>query len=188
VENHYFAVVSSSCPDEMEVPGAQGIPQGNYKASIHLHSSGKVLRRQVSFTAGDSLTLSPGFFVLRGSDFSASIQNCSAFSKVAETNTKAQEKQIAKTQEANALSLSLQPNPSSGEPVFLYWEQPMEGAVTLSVYDQMGIPVLSLLQDQQRPKGRHGMEIAVGNLQPGMYFVVLDAHGKRKVEKMILME
>jgi photosystem II stability/assembly factor-like uncharacterized protein len=78
------------------------------------------------------------------------------------------------------------PNPAAGEAVIPY---AVEGAaarqVRIELYDALGRRVRTLF-DGEAAAGEHRLRVETGGMKPGVYFVVLDAGGRREVKKMVV--
>src|SRR5205085_5420717 len=74
------------------------------------------------------------------------------------------------------------PNPAAG-PSRLEYALPAAGRVRLRVLDVAGREVARPV-DGDRPAGRHAVEWRGERAAPGLYFVVLDAGGARRVQRL----
>lgn len=67
------------------------------------------------------------------------------------------------------------------------YQLPMNGHVTLEVYDVLGRLVTTLV-DGYQSAGGHSVQFNADNLASGVYFCRLTASGTELVRKMILMK
>jgi photosystem II stability/assembly factor-like uncharacterized protein len=78
------------------------------------------------------------------------------------------------------------PNPAAGSTVIPY---AVDGAgerlVRIELYDALGRRVRTLF-DGTAAAGEHRLRVETGGLKPGLFFVVLDAGGRRDVRKMVV--
>ena len=119
----------------------------------------------VTYQAGNSVTLMPGFQAKTGSVFAAVIQPV------------ATEKEIA-------LQLKAFPNPFERSTTITYY-LPNDGKVNLWVTDVQGKIIGQLVKDENQSAGQHSLEWNPASLTDGVYIPILEANQKRAVSRII---
>jgi hypothetical protein len=77
------------------------------------------------------------------------------------------------------------PNPFNPSTVISY-QLPVNGNVTLIVYDVLGNEVTTLI-NEEKPAGNYEVEFSAEGLTSGIYFYKLQAGSVTETKKMILM-
>lgn len=119
----------------------------------------------VTYQAGNSVTLLPGFQARTGSVFAAIIRPVSFEGEV-------------------ALQLKAFPNPFEQSTTISYY-LPNDGKVNLWVTDVQGKIIGQLVRDENQSAGQHSMEWSPASLSEGVYIPVLEANQKRAVSRII---
>lgn len=89
---------------------------------------------------------------------------------------------VGRTQQGKGMYLHLQAQPLSGR-VNISYRLVKDSGVELSVYDQNGQKVNTLLKDFKE-SGKHLLEWDSSQLQAGMYFVYFRGAGRQFVKRM----
>ena len=79
------------------------------------------------------------------------------------------------------------PNPFNPSTKIQY-ALPVEGSVTLKVFNILGQEVMTLINNKLEPAGRHEVTFNASNLPSGIYLYHIQADGFVQVKKMILLK
>lgn len=82
------------------------------------------------------------------------------------------------------------PNPairSQTARVSFTYSTPSSGNVRLVLHDTLG-RVMRVLSDRNTTSGGHHIDVQISDLRPGVYFISLQAQGKRLTRKLVVME
>lgn len=137
-----------------------------------------------TFSAGDSITLRPGFDAFAGCTFVAKIGGCTG--NLQGDGGDRSETPIAKVEaSAGSSNLQIAPNPFSGSTTVTY-ALDAEQSVAMSLMDATGKLVATPLPAETQSEGEHQFNLEAGSLPAGMYFLVLQMGEKRETKRMIL--
>ena len=151
----------------------------------------------VKYSAGNSITLSPGFHVENGAEFTAALDGCERTSG----------RMIAQTQQttdpvASLPSLELQ-TPDAAEESFVMDEEVIlypnpfhesatiayqlstDSHVTIQVFNSEGKEVATLVDNDMQSKGRHFAKFGNSNLTPGVYYYYIETAEYSKRGKLL---
>ncbi len=141
-----------------------------------------------TFSAGDSITLRPGFDAYAGCTFTAKIGGCTGNLQGGNGGGDRSElsKEHPQTKELLETSnLNIAPNPFSGSTTVTYSLQ-SEQTVVMQLMDATGKLVATPLPVQSQSEGEHQFNLEAGSLPAGMYFLVLQLGEKRETKRLIL--
>jgi hypothetical protein len=144
------------------------------RASETITTNGSVVvpdGAEVTYTAGTSITLKPGF-VAQGI-FTARIDDCTPAVQLSEpddTDPMAAIDWRIPAEEIGELDMMLFPNPTFGEVTTQYF-LPEGGPVNLVLFDAQGRYVKTLIQNWPQDAGRHQVQWQTNRLADGMYWV-----------------
>ena len=135
----------------------------------------------VTFLAGQSITLGVGFSASPTSThtFTAAIANCTPFQAPAVARNN-----INNLDEPTDLSLS--PNPAS-DFVTIDYQLGKETTAQIELYDATGRRLAAILPLQSQAKGKYQQQFNLGNLQEGMYFILLQTEREQISKTLILV-
>lgn len=129
-----FACQDTFRLDASSVSGNQNVPASDILESARTYATGTTL-----YTAGESITLKPGFTVANGVEFTAKIENCtpSAIQEVPNVATERMREDV----ELNILDLKKEESPQ----VHIY-PNPSNGQVTLNISSEDGDMAIQTIQ------------------------------------------
>ncbi len=170
----------SSCPSTLNVTAVAH--NQTYQAANTITSSVVIpSTNTVTFLAGQSITLGVGFSASPTSThtFTAAIANCTPFQAPAVTRNN-----INNLDEPTDLSLS--PNPAS-DFVTIDYQLGKETTAQIELYDATGRRLAAILPLQSQAKGKYQQQFNLGNLQEGMYFILLQTETAQISKTLILV-
>jgi hypothetical protein len=159
-----------------------------YKASFQLSSTGNIIAgNKVTFHAGRSIILKPGFHSILGSQFNAQIvPNCND-KQQENTKTINNIPKIALKKQLNApLQMSVSPNPFANS-TSIKFQIPQEGQVKLSLYNSWGVAIKTL-QKQKIMAGSHQTQLSSEDMPRGIYYLVLQTEVGQITKKLIILD
>ena len=142
------------------------------QASHHLAASNLIQSGEVSYRAGQSVTLAAGFEVKPGAVFEATIAPCKAVDLE------------RKSWEDNVFALGSYPNPFAQNTMIEY-TIPEASTVSVSIIDLRGVTISRLLTDQNQSEGTHRLTFESDSLPEGVYICTLTTPNGRKTHKII---
>ncbi|GAB3173351.1 T9SS type A sorting domain-containing protein [Telluribacter humicola] len=166
------AFAQDSCPGTVSLNAPLSGVKVVEQASEHLTATNKIQSGDVSYQAGQSVTLTAGFEVKPGAVFNASIAKCSADEK---SRTDLDEK---------VLALGAYPNPFA-ENTLIEYSLPKSSKVSLSIATVQGITIAKLISDQEQPVGTHRVTFESQTLPDGVYICTLNTPEGRKTYKIV---
>lgn len=170
------------CVDDEQIDAA-AIPARIYKSRMTISSSGLIRpNANVTFKAGDQISLEPGFYTEPGSDFLAIIETCTENSIVENVLSRTQ-LQNSTALHLNDLSLSVYPNPVAQDATITY-VLPMTKHLAIRLYSLEG-QLLQVMFTGTKEAGMHLIEWQTAELQKGMYFLSLETADNRAVRKVV---
>ena len=137
----------------------------------------------ITYKAGNSVNLLPGFTVQAGSEFLATIEDCPPPINTIEPEIE----QIMTTSKVANQNLTVYPNPFTNQTTIEYTLEE-EAAVTLQIVDLLGQQISKLVADPVQTAGLHQVTFNRQQLQGGTYFVILQKGDQYESKKMILLE
>jgi hypothetical protein len=159
------------------------------RASETITTNGSVIvpdGAEVTYTAGTSITLKPGFQAQ--GIFTARIDDCTP---VAQTSVPSEEDAMTTIdwripdEEIGELDMLLFPNPTFGEVTTQYF-LPEGGPVNLVLFDAQGRYVKSLMENWPQDAGRHQVQWQTNRLADGMYWVQIRTTSGVRVQKLMV--
>ncbi len=175
----------------------------HYEAISFINSNTTIAStNDLTFDAGQEITLQPGFEVQAGATFLAVVDGCGGqvqpFNSSEADEWYAQagtyEDRLARNLSAGMSSgnvsnggslLNIAPNPFSGSSTVTYSLQ-SEQKVAMSLMDATGKLVATPLPAQTQSEGVYQFNLEAGSLPAGMYFLVLQLGEKRETKRLIL--
>ncbi|MBC7774710.1 MAG: thiol protease/hemagglutinin PrtT [Phycisphaerae bacterium] len=161
------------------------VVNGSYSTQYWISAQSNVYAPTFAiFSAGDSITLRPGFDAYAGCTFIAKIGGCTG--NLQDGGGDRSEMPTVRP-EASAVPSNLQiaPNPFSGSTTVTY-SLPSEQQVGLLLMDATGKLVATPLPAQTQSEGEHQFNLEAGSLPAGMYFLVMQMGEKRETKRLIL--
>lgn len=164
----YFT--SDFCPSDLEI--TDNTTLCSYQAANDLWTTGPVeIQGTITYKAGNSITLRPGFRVESGNQFRALIEDCSATELTTANRDEFNDLEaISSNQISHSTPLKVYPNPTTAS-FTLEMKLAEETLVNLSLWDADGRPVMDLMNRTLLNEGTYSQEFSIGQLPPGMYIV-----------------
>jgi len=184
---------------DSDVPGSTGV----FEAATIIQTDGNIAVNSgeaVSFYAGNSITLNPGFHAKRGSSFTADIQNCTpalqeeelfnkALVKANEevSNNKLSTNQYTQLTNFSDIKLTIQPNPFTNLTT-LYFNLTEKEEINLLVFNINGQLMDEIILKQSMDKGFHTVNYDAYKLEEGIFHLVLKTNKAIQIKKMIVIK
>ena len=157
-----------------------------YKVSDYIHSTTYVHGGAgVTYSAGNTICLQPGFHAEIGSEFLANIQECSIEFPVIPVRRIANNDIAVDPLLIKDKNLINYPNPFSSQTTIAYNLEKEEN-VSLTVYDLTGKVVDILIDNELQSTGSHTVPFDGSYLGTGIYFYALQIGDSVQTQKMIL--
>lgn len=168
--------------NDLTIPDAYSGTISKMAASSITSTSSIAPSGDVTFIAGDYITLNSGFHAQAGSIFTAKIMNCES--------TTFKEETPPITQKLNNIPLDqpdlrIYPNPFSDQTTIAY-HLPEESYVAIQIFDWTGKEIISIEENKLKAKGAYEHNFQSTNLISGTYFVSLRSASQFVVKKMII--
>ncbi len=163
--------------------------QTNFNAQKDLVTSGSVIIEDaVTFKAGESITLTPGFHATYGSTFSVVIEGCTPVgNRITHESDFPAFNTPSKQLGLDQLDLKVMPNPFSGTTKIEY-QLAIAMPVLVQVMDVNGRIVKILANNSTQAAGMHQLFLDGSQLQTGVYYISLMTPEKMVSKKVILMQ
>lgn len=182
---------SDPCPVNLTLTGPLS-GTDTYAASNNITSTNSIgAGANITFSAGNRITLNPGFTMTSGSAFNAIMNGCNARTSrdiVDVTGTyepPIAEEELATPPVKRDCTLANYPNPFRTH-TWITFQMPEPSLVTLEIFDLKGDKVAVVLQDDMRSAGTHTINYNGEMLIPGQYFLRFTA-GERVLNHKILV-
>ena len=170
------------------------IPTGVYSAEI-ITASGRVRQNTaVDFQAANSITLRPGFQAEQGSNFSATIVDCS-INALAKTNfdkeafndsLRSLDNAPSKQRTVTAIKVNNHPNPFHVTTT-IQVQVSTTAELDINLYNKMGQLIKPLAKQGYFEKGLHSFSLDGSNYPTGMYFLMVKSETEQVVHKLTLI-
>lgn len=203
-------VADNTCDSVTMVRNEVPVANGFYNAELTITSSGLIrMGSNVTYVAGESITLGPGFEVEFGGEFLAYIAPCTPpppvtpqmlkkmerelkkaekkAEKEAVKERRQQEKWLAERYPDDAPWLQISPNPTSGATALAY-HLPVAGKVKIGIFDQRGQLVTWILPGQFQAEGTHGQGMSAHQLAAGTYTVTMFTGQGAVTERLVVVD
>lgn len=183
---------SIPCPTNLVLTGTVTGTEVNAASNTIASTQTITSTADVTYSAGTSITLNPGFSVALGGLFLAKMDGCNArapreFVPVTGTYVppadKAGESQFATTE---GYEVGNYPNPFRSH-TWIAFRTPRETRVSLEVYNIQGEMVGVVLRDDLRHAGSHTVSFDGSDLAPGQYFLKYTAGEQVSTHKMLVV-
>lgn len=162
------------------------IEEGDYRAAATITSNGLVTApAEVTFSAGQSISLQAGFRVEAGSVFRAGIEDCIPSPPPATTAEWVVSQEVIAP--PSPISLKVYPNPFRQSTILSY-ELDKRTEVTLLVHDLSGRLWAVLLRDAVQEKGEHQLRLPTHDWPAGIYNVSFRTWDARSDTRIVVME
>jgi len=127
----------------------------------------------IVYDSGESIFLKPPFHVQNGNRFRAFIDGC--------TGPKPEGRSREMTR---ASAFTVAPNPFS-DLLSVQFEISKTSTVTVQLSDAFGRLITAPINNQTFDAGQHAIQLASGQLPPGLYYVMLSTPDGRRVQKVV---
>ena len=181
------SVINTDCDSVSMISNERPLASGSYNAELTIQSAALVeAGSNVSYVAGESITLTPGFKVESGADFHAYIFPCNPISQAenqenmameqAKTDPARNEDFLSKVNEEayspDKVWLRIAPNPTSIAAT-IEFNLPISSKIRLGIYKPSGELVTWLANGQFYEQGIHQKTMNVQHLPSSIYAVSL---------------
>lgn len=172
----------------------QPIPSGTYGGNITLSSVGTISAgsAMVTFQAGESISLLPGFIAEQGSEFLAQITSCNSTPAPVVGEDEVEMERVSHTSTLENIeiknteaTLLIAPNPVSNSTTLQY-NLLKTSKVHVQIFDAIGHLHKIYLNGAMQTAGPHQVEINVSHFPAGVYVVVLTTEDQMISKKMIV--
>ncbi|MEN0049655.1 MAG: 3-coathanger stack domain-containing protein, partial [Bacteroidota bacterium] len=161
------------------------IDTGTYQASNTITSTGRVTSgSDVTFEAGQSITLSPDFVAENGSTFTARIQACASASEENMVESRTEQFEFLKN---NATEIAIFPNPFRSQTT-IELSLAEEGEVSIQLFDVTGRQVTTVLETSSQLAGLYQYQLDASHLESGIYVLMTYINGKVQTKKLSVMK
>lgn len=167
-----FVQAQDSCPTSVTLKATLSGAKIVEQASQHLTASNTIQSGDVTYRAGQSVTLTPGFEIKPGTIFQASIAPCEAI------------EMERKSWEDNVFTLGAYPNPFAQNTLIEY-TIPESATVSINIMDVRGTIISRLLSNQEQAGGTHRITFESDTLPEGVYICTLTTPNGRKTHKIL---
>ena len=176
------------CPENNTVTSDLG-EQSTINAQKHLVTSGTVqINGVVTFKAGESITLTPGFHATYGSTFSVLIESCTPVgSRIIKEDNLPDFNTISEQTVLDKLDLKVMPNPFRGSTKIEY-QLSKTLPILIQVMDVNGKVVKVLANNSTQVAGTHQIHLNGSQLQTGVYYISLITSESMVSKKVVLMQ
>jgi len=178
---------ASLCPENSTVT-SNSLTQSNLHAQKNLVTAGSVIiRNEMTFKAGESVLLKPGFHATNGSDFTAMIENCTSTGSSLD-----KEEVVISSKVSNNLppvlirELKVMPNPFRDITTIQY-QLSKSMPVLIQLMDVSGRVVQIIDDSSLQPAGKNEVTLNASDLGAGMYYVFLVTPETMVSQKVILL-
>ena len=193
MEESFIVIAPGDCLSEALQINDTPIPSDTYATSTTVMSSGTVAAGStVTFQAGQSITLQPGFHAEAGSAFVARISDCAPVTMaridslyVDEEEGHDPDLEPDPGKKVPAVTLTIAPNPFRSATTIRY-QLPEAMEVSLVLFDTQERAVKYLRASEWHDAGRHEMQLDNTGLSAGLYILQLRT-GKGVVTRKIVL-
>ena len=141
----------------------------------------------VTYQAGESITLLPDFHAESGSSFLAQIAGCTpSFAKTG-TSFNTVQNLTAVKKVANKLEVSITPNPFTTSATIDYFLSKPD-RVTIMLYSLEGKRLRPIIKNQYQDAGPHSIPLDRNNLNKGLYFLQIRTSSIQKTTQVIIAD
>ena len=147
--------------------------QSSFNAQKTLTTSGTVIiNSDITFKAGESIILKPGFQVINGSSFSAILETCTPVGNRLTSKSLLVSKPSFPFGKKPVFDVKVMPNPFRGSTLIQYQlSRPMP--VLIQLMDINGKVIQVIENNTTKLDGLHEVYLIGQELQPGMYYIFL---------------
>ncbi len=162
-----------------------------YQACMLIVSDANIqVTRNVNYFSGQTIRLVPGFHAKATSNFLARIQPCDDDDSFTSTPITATTRNQERPQDnpislVEPIALTIQPNPAS-DFIQLNYQLNNTNNVSIYLYDITGKEVKEIMPTQIGQIGQHQQEVAITDLEGGMYFIMLRQGGQVLTKKLVV--
>ncbi|WP_170110157.1 3-coathanger stack domain-containing protein [Flavilitoribacter nigricans] len=177
-------VILPDCDDDMLTLDQDPVPADTYRAFSTVESAGSIAAfTAVTFVAGESVRLLPGFHAQAESEFLAYIDDCQA---VAES-TQELPKSVSALKSSPELKLKVYPNPGRGA-IYVEYKLQENSRVRIVITDLTGRRLVVAANDVWQEAGTYRRPIDLQGLPSGMYQVQLFTDQGRAQQRLVVLD
>ncbi len=179
VAEEMFACQDTFRLDASTFSGNQSVPASDIIESTRTYTSGTIL-----FSAGESITLKPGFEVAKGTEFTAKIEDCTPTlveeeEPIAEERSAAEEIDNNSFKQVKEAKVLVYPNPANGQITIDILNQQTENTVqNIQLFNLNG----AMLMDNIHA----GTRVDVSELPKGIYFISVRLADSFVTQKLVI--
>lgn len=182
-------VSGGACTENDIIISTSPTTDSTYHAINTVTTNGNVIiSKEITFRAGQSITLGPGFHAQAGHTFKAAIVSCSGLTipdaPVTQRIDLVADKSPVLTE---TLGLEVAPNPFSSQTIIKY-ELPNAEIVSLAIYNMQGQLIQNLLTHQPQEAGQHQFQLNVETANNGLYFIGLKTQTGFITKKVMILK
>ena len=177
------------------------IPSGDHYANNSITSMGLVPNSGaapgfITFQAGETIYLTPGFLAEEGSDFTAKIESCGSSPSPLETldeteifgeDIKINDDTAVISESSNVVNINVFPNPFKDNTNITLTLQEA-GNMGLTLYNSTGQLQKQLLNYSTLNSGSYNFELKSESLENGLYYLVLHTERETLTRKIIIIK
>ena len=178
----------SSCAAMLNLSNT--IPNGVHQAGSTIVSNGTVAAStNITFKAGQSISLTPGFIAEPDCEFLATIENCFAsVQEQASTNISYKKEEEVETQNNQVpLALDIRPNPFKEQATIAYYLEEAS-MVQIILSDLQGKQQKVLVNHSFKEKGKHQLLFDGEGLAKGIYLISLQSENQLVTKKILFLD
>ncbi len=177
------AIIVNECTVVSRTINDNPVVTNNYSAIETIFSAGVVpVGAIVSYIAGESITLNPGFEVVLGADFLADIIPCSPPS----TNFTLQDGTVGNIEAATATWLTIEENEDNSS-IHIDYHLPYESNAQLTIYTPSG-KVIQQLSNGYLSAGQYQKILPLQKVSNGLYLIVLQTENERLSKRLVIVD
>ena len=168
-----FKVLDGACPTSKTISTRIADTRTIYASQTIYASNTVAAGANVSYEAGVSVTLQPGFHAEVGTDFTASIGNCSVTPIRSDTEANSWQRQLPTSEVPSAVTLEIQPTLVQTTALIKFY-LPAARSTSIHIIDATG-QLMTITPTAASSSGWNQTTFSAGDLPNGIYFVQLQA-------------
>jgi hypothetical protein len=167
------------------------IPDGLYQADLEIIASAPLANggsADVTFKAGELISLLPGFETTLGDEFLAMIEECIPALPAGKDEGEDETTEDVFSQLEQQLLLQVRPNPFMATANVQFNLPEDMSSAEIGLFDLRGKQLLQVLPRQALSGGAYEVQIDRSSLPAGLYFIRLQADGRQAVKKVMVVD
>lgn len=180
-------VLDEVCPENRNLSLVANPNTVQTLSAANLIISSSVIADQANmvYKAGNRIELKAGFRAFEGSDFRATIEDCSQV--VLSLPDEEEVIELPEEVESETGTFTLRPNPFH-EVSLLEFYLRRDQSVSIALYTPAGQLVQQVMKEQELEEGAHQVQLRAQNLPTGVYFVVMESLDIRMTQALVLIK